>query len=311
MNRIAARLLSPRHARDNVPIAAALLLLALAVWLPPVTLQRATYQYMVTFDVTQSMDVEDQVLDGVAVSRLEYARAAMRETLRRLPCGSSIGWSVFADYRVMPLIRPVEVCSHYEELLASLARIDGRMRWANASNVGKGASWVVRSARALGPDTRVVFFTDGHESPPLRSSNEKPPVHDITPGEVGGWLVGVGGELPQRIPRSSRDGERIGYWAAADVVQRHGAGAPGSAHEHLSELREPHLRALGELLGLGYRRLGSPEALAGTLLSPELARPAPVATDLRWVPGLLGLLALAWRFVPDSRRRPWRAGPPL
>ncbi|WP_310732328.1 MxaL protein [Ideonella sp. A 288] len=305
--RLARRLWSRRGVRDTLPIAVALLLLAVAVAMPPLTLQRSTYRYLVTFDVTQSMDVEDLRLDGAAVSRLAFARAATREALRRLPCGSHVGWAVFADYRVMPLMEPVEVCSHYEALLASLARIDGRMRWANASNIGKGATWVVRTARQFDAHTRVVFFTDGHESPPLRSAQVRPPMQDITAGQVGGWLVGVGGDLAQPIPRTDRDGVRIGHWDAADVVQRFGAGAPGTAHEHLSELREPHLRELAELLGLGYRRLQSTEALVEAMLSPELALPAPVATDLRWVPALLALLVLAWRFTPDlrwPRRRP-------
>jgi mxaL protein len=288
----------------NVAIGASLLLLAAAVWMPPVNLQRPTYQYLVTFDITQSMAVEDQTLDGAAASRLAFARAAMRDTLKRLPCGSKVGWAVFADYRVMPLMVPVEVCSHYEELLSSLTRIDSRMRWANASNIGKGASWVVRTARSIDPVTRVVFFTDGQESPPLRDANQLPPIQDITPGEVRGWLIGVGGDLPARIPRTDRDGNTIGFWAADDVVQRYGPGTPGTAHEHLSELREKDLQALGKLLGLGYRRLASPEALADAMLDPGLAEPAAVPTDVRWVPAVLALLLLAGRFMPDRAKLP-------
>jgi mxaL protein len=287
--------------RHNLPIAVAALLIAAAVGLPPLTLQRPTYQYLVAFDITQSMEVADQSLGGAEVSRIALARAAAREALHRLPCGSKIGWAVFADYRVMPLLLPVEVCSNYEGLLAALDQIDGRMRWANASNVGKGASWVVRTARTLDPNTRVVFFTDGQESPPLRAAGDTPPIQDITPGEVGGWLIGVGGDAPARIPRTDRDGNAVGYWEAADVVQRFGPGTPGTAHEHLSELREPHLQALGKLMGLGYQRLTTPESLSAALLDPALAQPEPVATDLRWVPALLALLMLALRFVPDWR----------
>ena len=84
----------------------------------------------------------------------------MHDTLRRLPCGSLIGWSVFADYRALPLTLPVEVCSHYEELLASLDMIDGRMRWANASNIGKGVASTVRSAKSVGSGVNVVFITE-------------------------------------------------------------------------------------------------------------------------------------------------------
>jgi len=293
--------------RQNLPILLAATLLAVAVWLPPITLQRSTYQYLVTFDVTQSMEVDDQTLAGAATSRLAFARAAAREALRRMPCGSKVGWAIFADYRVMPLVLPIEVCENYDALLASLDRIDGRMRWANASNIGKGITWAMRSARAIGKETRVVFFTDGQESPPLRNKDMTPPMGDITPGDVGGWLIGVGGDLPARIPRFDGDGNPVGIWAAADVVQRFGPGTPGTAHEHLSELREPHLQALGKLLGLGYRRLATTDVAAEAMLDPALAQPRPIGTDLRWVPALLGLGLLALRFIPDvAFVRTWR-----
>ena len=282
-------------------IVAAVLLFALALWLPPVMLQRPTYSYLVTFDLTQSMDVEDMTWNGRPTSRLAAARASMRKLLPRLPCGSRLGWAVFADYRTLPLLLPVEVCSHYDELLASLDRIDGRMRWANASNVAKGATWTVRTARNVDDATRVLFFTDGHESPPLRDG-ESPPMGDITPGEVGGWLVGVGSESPQRIPKTTRDGQAAGYWASGDVVQRPNLPA-GQSHEHLSELRESHLRAVAKLIGLGYRRLTTTEALAAAVLEPSLARNRPTPTDVRWVAAAMALGLLVWRFAPGLPRR--------
>lgn len=282
-------------ASSQAAVAAACGLLAVALWMPPLMLQRPTVDYLVTFDITQSMDVEDMPAAPLPRSRLAAARDAMRETLRRLPCGSRLGWAVFADYRVMPLTVPVEVCSHYDELLGALDLIDGRMRWANASNVGKGVSWAVRSAAAIGPHTHVVFFSDGQESPPLREG-ERPPLQGITPGKVRGWVVGVGGELPARIPRTDRDGHPAGYWAADDVVQRRSPAGGGSSHEHLSELREPHLQALAKMMGLGYQRLTTPQALAAAMQSPELAEDQPVPTDLRGAPALLALLLLAWRF---------------
>lgn len=287
---------APGITRHDLPILAALLLFVAAVWLPPVTLQRPTFSYLVAFDVTQSMEVEDVDAAGQPVSRLVAARTAMREVLGQLPCGSRVGWAIFADYRTLPLMLPVEVCTHYDDLLASLDCIDGRMRWANASNIGKGATWAVRSARGIDDATRVLFFTDGHESPPLRAG-ESPPMGDITPGEVGGWLVGVGGPLAQRIPRTDREGRPAGFWAAQDVVQRPDLAA-GQSREHLSELREEHLSALAKMLGLGYRRLTDAPALLKAMRDPAMAQPQPVETDLRALPALLALALLAWRFLP-------------
>lgn len=289
--------------RDAAAVLLALIFLVVAAVLPRFSVDRPVYDYLVALDITQSMDVEDMRIDGAPASRLAAARAAARELLKRLPCGSRIGWAAFTDYRTIPLLLPVEVCSHYEELLASLERIDGRMRWANASNVGKGLTWAIRTTRELGPRTRTVFFTDGQESPPLREQGDLPPMPDITPGDVRGWIVGVGGDLPARIPRTDGEGNAAGYWAAADVVQRFRADTPGTPHEHLSELRQPYLEALAKLTGLGYRRLDTPAALAEALLDPQLGRLAPVAVDMRWVPALLGLLALALHFMPGLMRR--------
>lgn len=285
-------------ARTDRAIVLALGLLATACVLPPVTLQRPSYDYLVSFDLTQSMDVPDVQWAGQPVSRLALAKATVRELLPRLPCGSRIGWAIFADYRSVPLMLPVEVCSHYEDLLVSLERIDGRMRWANASNIGKAVTWSVRSAGAVSDSTRVVFFTDGQESPPLRPGSQ-PPLGDITPGAVGGWLVGVGSETPQRIPKTSRDGQPAGFWAADEVVQRSDL-PPGQSQEHLSRLQGEHLKSLAAMVGFGYHRLAGVDALADALMDPSVARLQPTPTDLRWVPASLGLLLLVWRFAP-----PW------
>ncbi|MBT2322794.1 VWA domain-containing protein [Variovorax paradoxus] len=292
----------------NWPLALALLLLALAVWPPRVQLQRPVFNWQVSFDITQSMNVEDVELNHAAVSRLALARAAMREVLGALPCGSKVGWSVFADYRSVVILTPVEVCSHYEELLVSLERIDARMRWANASNVSKGVTWAVRGAKAIGPDTRFVFISDGQESPPLRT-NDTPPMLDIQPGEVKGWLIGVGGDVPVPIPKTDSSGQPAGYWKAEDVVQGSAIGGAQN-HEHLSELRQDHLRSLAELVGVDYRRLDTPDALMTAMLDPRFGQAQRTEADLRWIPALLALLLLAWRFAPDLRpesgRRPLR-----
>lgn len=289
----------------NWLLLAALLLLALAVWPPRMQLQRPVFEWQVSFDITQSMNVEDVELKHAAVSRLTLARAAMRDVLAALPCGSKVGWSVFADYRSLVILAPIEVCSHYEELLASLERIDARMRWANASNIGKGVTWAVRGARSIGPNTSFVFISDGQEAPPLRA-NETLPMVDITAGEVKGWLVGVGGDVPAPIPKTSSSGQPAGYWQPQDVVQGSAIGGTQN-HEHLSELREDHLRSLAKLVGVNYLRLDTPNALKTAMLDRRFAQYQAADTDLRWIPALLALLLLAWRFAPDlGLRHGWR-----
>ncbi|GAA0765738.1 MxaL protein [Ideonella azotifigens] len=284
--------------RATWPVSSALLLLMLAVGTPHLLLSRDTYRYMVTFDVTQSMDVEDLQLNGLPVSRLALARAAAHEALLALPCGSEIGWSLFADYRVLVLLLPVEVCGHYEELLASLDQIDGRMRWANASNIGKGVTWALRTAKQMEPHTHVIFLTDGQEAPPLREPG-LPVMADITPGEIGGWLIGVGGEVAVRIPKTDSNGNPAGFWTADEVVQRPGV---GQGIEHLSRREDDYLQSLAVGMGLGYAPLTDPGVLKRAMLDSQLAWRQPVETDLRWLPAGLALLLLVWRFRPERRR---------
>ncbi|MGH8777974.1 MxaL protein [Paraburkholderia sp.] len=281
--------------------AAACVLLVAAVVLPRVTLPRDTYSYVVTFDITQSMDVEDESLNGEPVSRLAFARAAMRDALAQLPCGSKIGWSVFTGERTLLLLGPIEVCSHYDALLASLDAIDGRMRWTNWSRIAEGGVYsAVRVAREIGRGVAVIFVTDGQEAPPVLPSDAL--VRDINPEQVGGWLIGVGGDQPAPIPKTDANGERIGYWQANDVIQvptPQGAASPDS-HEERSALRGQYLAAVAGRIGFGYRRLLTPVSLSDAMRDARLVHREPVATDVRAYPALLALLLLVVRFMPES-----------
>lgn len=291
----------PVALRGAGALVAATLLLVLALVLPAVTLPLERSETIVVFDITQSMDVEDMQLGGDPATRLAFARESARRALRELPCGSRVGWAAFTEYRTLLLLAPIEVCANYNDLQATLAEIDGRMRWGNASEVAKGVFWAVRAARDLGKQTALVFLTDGQEAPP---PGALPRFDDVQAGQVRGWLVGVGGSVPLPIPRTDAQGERTGYWRAADVVQREAADGQPRSHEHLSELREPHLRMLAGRTGLAYATLRDPQALAGLMRDPRLAQPVPVAVDLSSVPAALALLLLVLHFRPAGPRRP-------
>ncbi len=296
-------------------LVAAMLFLICALVMPAVNLPQKTYNYVVVFDITQSMNVQDYDLNGLPVSRLDFAREAARRALRELPCGSRVGWGAFAEYRTILLLAPVEVCANYNDLLASLDRIDGRMRWANASEITKGVYWAMRSARDVGDaggKPAVVFLTDGQEAPP-EDGPGLPLFDDLKRGEIKGWLVGVGGYTPMRIPRTDEDDKPIGYWRADEVVQLDDSAAKGSAstggtsgasgsrarpasHEQLSEVREPHLQALAREVGFEYLHLQQIDSLATSLRDSRFAvrRAAPV--DLGWIAALAALGLLAFRF---------------
>jgi mxaL protein len=285
--------------------AIAFVLLLAAVFMPPFDMPRATYDYLVVFDITQSMNVDDYELDGSPVSRLTYAREAMRRTLRELPCGSRIGWGVFAEYRTLLLLAPIEVCDNYNDLLASLDRIDGRMRWGNASEISKGLFWAMRGARDVGGRPKVLFLTDGQEAPPLEGEGLAL-FDDLKRGDIGGWLIGVGGYTARPIPRTDADGRPIGYWHADEVVQRYTSSDPTApvSHEHLSEVREPYLRKLAREVDFEYLHLSDFDSIRKAMLHPPFAERRNAPTDFAWVAAATALVTLILGFGLTPRRHP-------
>jgi len=279
--------------------------LLVALFLPTFQWPRDVQTWLVYIDITQSMNVEDYELDGAPISRLAFARQAVRSAIRDLPCGSRIGLGAFADYRTLLLLAPIEVCGNYNDLLVSLNYIDGRMRWRNASEIAKGVSWAIRGAREIGEGANVVFLTDGQEAPPLRPSVH-PTFDDVKPGEIRGWLIGVGGDAPRPIPKTDRNGNALGYWSAEEVIQRLGEPADAKAipnREHLSSLREPYLKAIAQQVGFEYARLSKASSIDEAMRDARFSSRKPVPTDLYWMPAAVALLILALRFRPDGGRK--------
>ncbi|WP_116810084.1 vWA domain-containing protein [Steroidobacter cummioxidans] len=293
--------------KDSRVITLALLLLLIALVMPSVELPHDAYDYILVFDISQSMNVEDYQLDGAPTSRLAFAHEAARHLLRDLPCGSRVGWAAFTGYRTIPLLAPVDVCAYYNDLLASLDQIDGRMRWSNASEITKGVYWAVQTAREMKlspaghPD--VVFITDGQEAPPLDPRNPPRLLEDLPNHAIHGWLIGTGADTPSPIPRIDEEGHRQGYWRADEVLQPSAIGDTSVPDlEHLSGLREPHLQALADQVGFNYARLTDLASLSKALRDQRFARRRPTPTDLYWLPASIAVLLLALRFRPDWRQ---------
>ena len=287
--------------KDSRTITIALLLLLLALVVPPINLPRDTYDYILVFDISQSMNVEDYEIEGAPVSRLSFAHEAARRTLRDLPCGSRVGWAAFTGYRTILLLAPVEVCDNYNDLLASLDHIDGRMRWSNASEITKGVYWSVLAAQQTDSHPDIVFITDGQEAPVLDPSYPPRVLDDLPKNPIRGWLIGTGAYAPSPIPRIDEEGRRQGYWRADEVVQPSAVGITNAPPtEHLSNLREPHLRALADQLNFNYARLSELSSLSATLRDQHFARRQPIPTDVYWIPTALAVLLLGIRFRPDA-----------
>lgn len=298
--------------------------LLLALLDPQVKLPRATFDYVIALDITQSMNTTDTLLDGVPTSRLDYARRALHRVLPRLPCGSRVGWAVFTEYRVFLLFAPVEVCANYSDLSATLDSIDNRIAWAGGSEISKGLNTGLKLAGALEGKPRLAFITDGHEAPPLNPKYR--PQFDGKPGEIAGTIIGVGGDRLSPIPKRDPEGNALGFWGADEVMQTdiysRGRGtsvagegmvdesgtsdapAAGSGTEHLSSLKEAHLRQLAQKSGLQYHRLANADALYEALTQAAFARMAPVDTDIRFAPAAVAVALLLWMALPAPRRRP-------
>ena len=282
--------------RSHVTLLIAFLLLLATLWMRPVTINRPVYVFQIGFDISQSMNVADQILEGLAVSRLAYAKAMAVSLLQQLPCGSRVGWSVFTGRRTLTLLTPLDVCDHYAGLISTLEEIDGTMRWSNGSSIGKGIHQIMRTADEFTESTAVLLMTDGQEAPPLEQGQRGVPNTDQF--DVKGLLVGVGGSTPVPIPKTDALGNTVGVWSAYEVVQRlQPAFAAGG--EELSRRDEERLLALARLTQLDYVGLDSAQTLASRATSAKYAVDSKALTDIRWVPASLALLLLLWTFLPS------------
>jgi mxaL protein len=205
-------------------LAASAMVLAGGFFAPTVQMMRPRFEHVVVLDITQSMNVADEMLNGRAVTRLQWAQQALQRAIAGLPCGSKLGWAVFTEHRAYLLFAPLEVCAHRAELRNSLQGISNRMAWSGQSEIAKGLHSGITIVQALPSKPSLVFITDGQEAPPL-DPRQRPPFDD-KPGDVQGLIVGVGALTPSPIPKSDAAGRPLGFWGA-DQVQQSGPQAQG------------------------------------------------------------------------------------
>ena len=302
-----------RNLRDRrlQALAAALLLAVLAVVVPPLPLTRTGVSVLAVVDITGSMNVRDYTRAGRPASRLDTAKAALRDLIPELPCGSRLALALFTERRPFLLFAPIEVCADFAPLDGAIAALDWRMAWEGDSRIAAGLHRAVAMAGDL--DADLLFITDGQETPPL-PPNGLPPFEGKA-GAVRGLIVGAGGYGLSPIPKFNDRGRETGFYAETDVQQENRFGPPpadaesregynprnapfGAAaaegHEHLSSVREAHLKALAAQTGLAYAHLSGPDGLAAPLLTAATPRPLPGQLDPRPALGGLALvLALA------------------
>lgn len=300
---------------DRWLLVCAALALAASLLDPRLTLRRSLFEHVIVLDVTQSMGVTDLRIEGRPVSRLSYAKQALRQALLQLPCGSRVGWAIFTEYRSLLLLAPIEVCANLSELRSTLERIDSRMAWAGNSEIAKGLHSAIGIARQLPHKPSLVFITDGQEAPPVDLRFRRP--FDDKPGEVAGLIVGVGDLRASPIPKIDPQGRPLGFWRADEVLQTDPrapgrsasrsdeATTPGinAGMEHMSSLHEAYLRLLARESGLAFHRLQSAQALAAALMSPAMARAGPARVDVHFALAALAFALLLLRQAGPVWRR--------
>jgi mxaL protein len=295
------------HGPARAALLAAVALTAVALLGPRPVLPRRVFDGIVVLDITQSMNTLDTLLDGQPASRLAFAKARLQRALARLPCGARVGWGVFTEYRSYVLLLPVEVCAHYAELSATLSRIDGTMAWAGGSEISKGLMSALRISARIPESPAIVFFTDGHEAPPLRSDFVPVVPDDAT--NPHGLIVGVGGNALRPIPKYDPTGHPIGVWGPGEVMQtppqpgwiepdRSTTPSDAVGTEHLSSLKESHLRDLASLTGLRYARLESSTDVTDLLQDEQATRTRLVPVDVRAALAAIALALLLFAVAP-------------
>jgi mxaL protein len=276
---------------------------------PTLTIPRNVFRYLFVIDITQSMNARDYRLSGYPSDRLEMAKASIRDSLHALPCGSEVGIGLFTTQSVNFLLEPIEICRHFSVIDDVLKHIDWRMAWSADSHVEVGLYQAIREIYKKDPSTRLVFMTDGQETPPQTVKAQ----FDGTPRALKGLIVGVGGRTPATVPRYDRDMNSLGIWENADIekppissnvyTEKVEVRTLPTEGPYLSWMDETHLKALAATTGLGFLSLDTPELLTQALLNDDLAELRPALTDLRGGLGLLVLAILLLAYGVDKRVR--------
>ena len=298
-------------------LAAALLAALVAALAPRLELRQDVHDIVAVIDITGSMNTRDMGDAARPLSRLAAAKAGLERLAGRLPCSSRLGLGVFSERRAFLLFEPVPLCENFDAITGAIRQVEWRMAWEGDSYIAKGLYSAIDLVPGL--DANLLFLSDGHEAPPLRDGAI--PAFEGKAGEVRGLIVGVGGLTRSPIPKFDGDGREIGVYRVQDVPHDNRHGVPLEApdrpegwhprnapfgsraavgDEHLSSLREDHLRALADLTGLGYLRLGDDDALLAAVDRTMRKRSLVTPSDIGIYPaiGALALLAVMYGLLP-------------
>lgn len=316
----------PATLRDTrmLALAGALILAALAAIGYSYQREQNVVDAIAVIDITGSMNARDGAGAAGTKSRIDAARDAILDLTQRLPCRSRLGLGIFTERRSFLLFGPADICENYDALEGALQQLDWRMAWEGDSFIAKGLYSAVEIAADLKSD--VIFFTDGHEAPPLPASGI--PDFEGKVGDVKGLVVGVGGSEKIPIPKYDDDGREIGVYGVHDVphVNRHGLPPKGAeaqpgwhprnapfggeelvGEEHLTSMRADYLKEIAGRTGLKFIGLSETGSIVRAVLDSAELRPVRVATSASPIPATLALMLAAVAYglslLPRSKGR--------
>ncbi len=297
---------------ETVLLLLAISMLALALFKPDIQLKQAVHNYLLVADVSQSMNAEDEKLNGKAVSRLDYTRTLMKKIVQTSACGTYFSVGIFASDNVALLITPLEVCKNLDGIIDSIDHLEWRMAWKGNSRLSFGVRAAANTFDSLNVPAQMLFFTDGDEAPRVNVTIQQ----DLSGIQIGKnfTFVGVGGNEKVGVPRYSSNNKRVGYWPISD---NNNAGAVGVTYADpsqdepdppvayaeydrlLSQLEEGYLKGLADEIKASYIKGRDQASFYDFVQKQKPAASFVSEYSIRWLYLLLALLFTLAVYLPN------------
>jgi mxaL protein len=287
-------------------------MLTLALFKPNIQLKQAVHNYLLVADVSQSMNAEDEKLNGKAVSRLDYTRTLMKKIVQTSACGTYFSVGIFASDNVALLITPLEVCKNLDGIIDSIDHLVWRMAWKGNSRLSFGVRAAANTFDSLNVPAQMLFFTDGDEAPRVNVTIQQ----DLSGIQIGKnfTFVGVGGNQKVGVPRYSSNNKRVGYWP---ISENNNSGAVGVTYSdpsqdepdppvayaeydrYLSQLEEGYLKDLASEIKASYIK-GQDQASFYDFVQKQKPAASFVSEySIRWLYLLLALFFTLAVYLPN------------
>lgn len=287
-----------------------LALLIVALFQPTIQVEKKLQSHMIFIDVTQSMNVQDMQIAGQLVTRLDYVKYVLKNTLKAMPCDSKIGLGIFFKNSVATLYSPIDTCANYNVLIDTIDHLEWRMASQGNSNIRQGLQSIASTLITASEPSQVVFFTDGEEAAPLNIFSKT---------SLSGWqggkdwlLVGVGGNHAKPIPKLDAKNNVVGYWSIYSIkimpASNVSDGASGGRDEstasapyeyYLSKLDEAYLKELAADINANYINAGLHQNLITPMRQQPLTHYFQADITIDWLFAGLALCLILYPFSAD------------